>query len=218
MRLGGYVALMLFRTSALYVGLNKFENWVLGPSPGHASALASPNRSIPRPPGAGPTSPGEDSAEAHSAQGTQPGLRNQSPSAGAATRALGAMAGVAAAAGAGDCDYRHLRRSKRCASGWNAADHVVLLLTHHIAVPASELAVIFSSAGIRDTGPFRDLGGWVNALSSLSAVVVVFSAAYCVRQTAAFFHMPTESLAGLMVSLVAVAGWRVLLRASSKRS
>ena len=59
------------------------------------------------------------------------------------------------------CDYAPLRRDGQCKDSWNLADHVVLFLTHHIAVAGSELAVILRGGGGGGTGGEKVGGGKV---------------------------------------------------------
>jgi hypothetical protein len=44
--------------------------------------------------------------------------------------------------------------------------------------------------------------------SKLSAVCVCASATYCARQTSALFHVPSESIAALLLALASIAAWR----------
>jgi hypothetical protein len=116
---------------------------------------------------------------------------------------------------------------------------------HHITVAGSELAVLLqhaarapaatsTSAKLAAYDPFRsssasvygvafgaafaELGGVGPAVGALSAVVVCISAAYCLRQTAALFHLPSESAAALALALGTVAVWRACVVAYSKRA
>eukprot|EP00618_Florenciella_parvula_P002044 CAMPEP_0119479974 /NCGR_PEP_ID=MMETSP1344-20130328/8998_1 /TAXON_ID=236787 /ORGANISM="Florenciella parvula, Strain CCMP2471" /LENGTH=293 /DNA_ID=CAMNT_0007514253 /DNA_START=125 /DNA_END=1007 /DNA_ORIENTATION=+ len=52
-----------------------------------------------------------------------------------------------------NCAYAALRRGGMCKENWNMADHVVLLMLHHIAVCGSELSAAVARAKERQENP-----------------------------------------------------------------
>lgn len=109
-----------------------------------------------------------------------------------------------------------------------------MLLQHASRAPTATLASTSAAARLAAYDPLRsssaalygaafgaafaELGGIGPALGALAAVVVCISAAYCLRQTAALFHVPSESAAALVLALGSVALWRACVVAYSKRA
>ena len=199
-RLGAYLCLMLFRTFGLYLAVNWIEDWFQGyVGDGDDNDASGGN---------GGNGGGESGATGQQLQPPSPPPQQH-------------------------CDYAHLRRDGRCKDDWNMADHIVLFLTHHVAVAGSELAVLCAGATATATAtastaiatatalpatnakhpPTTKTGGLslVGKVAAAAAVAIVACAAYCTRQTAAFFHLPGESLAGLVVGLAAALAWRAAI-------
>ena len=102
------------------------------------------------------------------------------------------------------CSYSHLRLSGSCKDHWNAADHIILILTHHMTVTGYELTSIFSSNRKES----------VDGMDILAIAVTAFfwtGIFRSARKTASLFHTPAESLAGISLGIAISIQWLFLV-------
>lgn len=102
------------------------------------------------------------------------------------------------------CSYEHLLPHGKCDHRWNASDHVLLFITHHIAVVGSELGVQLSAFRRSDIHVLP-------ILSCFLSLCICLVASYCMHQTARFFHVPSESICALGLGLITIVSWRRFL-------
>jgi hypothetical protein len=105
------------------------------------------------------------------------------------------------------CDYKHMLVHRKCDKSWNASDHVLLLIIHHIAIAGSEFCVQFQRLRINNMDNFSILS-LTHLLSCASAFGLCLTASLCIHQTALFFHTPSESISALFLALLSVGIWK----------
>ncbi|RLN86940.1 hypothetical protein BBJ28_00009802 [Nothophytophthora sp. Chile5] len=89
------------------------------------------------------------------------------------------------------CWFAELRRGKRCPADFDHSDHVVLLVSHYVAIPLFEwfaLAVESPSSSVKQTL----LRAWLLVVGALATYLLFF--------TASFFHTTAENLVGLVIA------------------
>ena len=89
------------------------------------------------------------------------------------------------------CWYADLRRGKRCPISFDHSDHMVLLVSHYMAV----LMFAWFALGVESAGPSLKrtmLRTWI--------IIVGGTATYLMFFTASYFHTTTENLVGLVIS------------------
>ncbi|KAL3663794.1 hypothetical protein V7S43_011208 [Phytophthora oleae] len=89
------------------------------------------------------------------------------------------------------CWYADLRRGKRCPADFDHSDHIVLLVSHYLAIPLFEwFAVSVESAGRSLKRTL--LRGWIIIIGALATYLLFFTASY--------FHTTMENLVGLVIA------------------
>ena len=89
------------------------------------------------------------------------------------------------------CWYASLRRGKRCPGGFDHSDHIVLLVSHYMAIPLFE----WFALNVESAGPSMKrtmLRAWIIIIGGLAAYLLFFTASY--------FHTPTENLVRLLIA------------------
>ncbi|RLN53222.1 hypothetical protein BBJ29_000529 [Phytophthora kernoviae] len=93
------------------------------------------------------------------------------------------------------CWYAELRRGKRCPVEFDHSDHVVLLVSHYLAIPLFE----WFALNVESAGPCVKrtvLRVWLLLLGGLAAYLLFFTASY--------FHTTAENLVGLIIAQACV--------------
>lgn len=105
---------------------------------------------------------------------------------------LGSSAAVAEAESA--CWYAPLRRSKKCSPHFDHSDHVVLLVSHYLAVSMFEWFALSVEIPTSTWGSVKKLllRGWLLAITSVTVYTLFF--------TTAFFHSGSENLLALVIA------------------
>ncbi|KAI9919713.1 hypothetical protein PsorP6_017495 [Peronosclerospora sorghi] len=89
------------------------------------------------------------------------------------------------------CWYAPLRRGKLCPLGFDHSDHVVLLVSHYMAIPMFE----WFALDVESAGPSLKrtlLRTWMILVSGMAAYLLVFTVSY--------FHTTLENLVGLFIA------------------
>ncbi|CAI5737419.1 unnamed protein product [Peronospora destructor] len=89
------------------------------------------------------------------------------------------------------CWYADLRRGKRCPIGFDHSDHIVLLVSHYMAILLFE----WFALNVESVGPSLKctmLRAWI--------VIVGGVATYLLFFTASYFHTTAENLVGLIIA------------------
>ena len=93
------------------------------------------------------------------------------------------------------CWYASLRRAKRCPVGFDHSDHIVLLVSHYMAIPLFE----WFAVNVESAGPSLKrtmLRAWIIIIGGLATYLLFFTASY--------FHSPMENLVGLLIAQACV--------------
>ena len=91
------------------------------------------------------------------------------------------------------CWYAPLRRNQRCLSSFDHSDHLVLLISHYLAISIFEwfaLSIESPSRTIKKTV----LQGWIVLISGTAMYTLFF--------TASFFHTAMENFVGFVIAQV----------------
>ncbi|KAG7389223.1 hypothetical protein PHYPSEUDO_010781 [Phytophthora pseudosyringae] len=89
------------------------------------------------------------------------------------------------------CWYADLRRGKRCPADFDHSDHIVLLVSHYLAIPLFE----WFAVSVESAGPSLKrtlLRAWLVILGGLGTYLLFFTASY--------FHTTMENLVGLIIA------------------
>ncbi|ETL86333.1 hypothetical protein L917_14233 [Phytophthora nicotianae] len=89
------------------------------------------------------------------------------------------------------CWYAELRRGKRCPADFDHSDHIVLLVSHYLAIPLFE----WFAVSVESAGPSLKrtlLRAWL--------IIVCGMASYLLFFTASYFHTTVENLVGLIIA------------------
>jgi hypothetical protein len=92
------------------------------------------------------------------------------------------------------CWYKDRRRSKACASYFDHSDHIVLLVSHYLAVTLFEwfaLGVEISAPAVRSAK---------KTVLQLWMVLLCVVTVYTLFNTASFFHSTLENVVGLLIA------------------
>lgn len=92
------------------------------------------------------------------------------------------------------CWYKSLRRNQKCVEQFDFSDHLVLLVTHYIAIPLFEwfaLAIEYPRNG------YTNLRSVILRLSVFMELTI---AVYLVYNTTKYFHTPMENLIALVLT------------------
>lgn len=97
----------------------------------------------------------------------------------------------------GACWFADLRRNRRCPQAFDHSDHVVLLVSHYLAIPLFEwFALSVETADQSRSLKKTLLGAWLALVAGLAAYLLFF--------TTSFFHSPMENVVGLLVAQLGV--------------
>lgn len=100
------------------------------------------------------------------------------------------------------CWYADLRRGKRCPADFDHSDHIVLLVSHYLAIPLFE----WFALSVESTGPTLKrtlLRAWLVLVGGLATYLLFFTASY--------FHTTAENLVGLIIAQACVMAPLMLL-------
>ncbi|CEG40263.1 uncharacterized protein PHALS_10475 [Plasmopara halstedii] len=89
------------------------------------------------------------------------------------------------------CWYADLRHGKRCPANFDHSDHIVLLVSHYMAIPLFE----WFAVNVESAGPSLKrtlLRAWLIILGGMATYLLVFTASY--------FHTTAENLLGLIIA------------------
>ncbi|CAH0478854.1 unnamed protein product [Peronospora belbahrii] len=89
------------------------------------------------------------------------------------------------------CWYADLRRGKGCPVGFDHSDHIVLLVSHYLAILLFE----WFALDVESTGPSVKrtmLRIWILIVGGMATYLLLFTASY--------FHTTTENLVGLLIA------------------
>ena len=96
------------------------------------------------------------------------------------------------------CWYRFLRHDQKCVDAFDFSDHLILLVTHYIAIPLFEwFALAIESPRL-----------WYNNLRivvlRLSVFMELITAVYFIYITTKYFHTPLENVIALVLTEICV--------------
>lgn len=123
-----------------------------------------------------------------------------------------------------DCSYASFRRDGLCKDNWDMSDHVVLLVTHHVAIPLSEVSTVMGAwlqKQIDSRAPARNNiqhQGYAAVASVASALTIMIGAIHTLAHTTALYHSSGENLWGMLVAAVSVVLWWTVLHPCAKDS
>jgi hypothetical protein len=93
------------------------------------------------------------------------------------------------------CWYAPLRRNKRCLPHFDHSDHVVLLISHYLAISIFEWFALSIESPMRTVKKIV-LQCWI--------LLIAFIATYTLFFTASFFHSAMENIVALLVAQVCI--------------
>lgn len=93
------------------------------------------------------------------------------------------------------CWYAHLRRNQRCMPHFDHSDHLVLLVSHYLAISIFEWFALSIECPTRSVKKVV-LQLWIVFIAGLATYMLFFTASY--------FHTALENLVGLVIAQVGI--------------